>query len=137
MVEVADGALPYALHHLVEHIEARVAVSDDRILLAYGLQGYSLAQLIHGVDMIHPVLIYCPEQHYALKLPHVCLHAKLGRGLHKAVFLDPVRLMGKVLYCGLKLLCIGDPGYIPAAVHCGYVKYLRAEALHIPFGAGV
>ena len=137
MVEVADGALPYALHHLVEHIEARVAVGDDRILLAYGLQRYSLAQLIHGVDMIHPVLIYRPKQHNALKLPHIRLHAKLRRGLHKAVFLDPVRLMGKVLYCGLKLLCIGDSGYIPAAVHCGYVKYLRAEALHIPFGAGV
>ena len=45
--------------------------------------------------------------------------------------------MCKVLYCGLKLLRVGDSGYIPAAVHGGYVEYLRAEALHIPFGAGV
>ena len=53
------GILPDGGDHLVEHVETLDAVHHHGILLPVGPQMDALAQLIHVVDVIHPVAIHC------------------------------------------------------------------------------
>ena len=44
--------------HLIEHVVAGDLVLDKRIVLSKGLQADTLAELVHIVDVIHPLSVY-------------------------------------------------------------------------------
>ena len=54
----------------LEHLEALALVLHHGVVLAVGPQADALAQLVHGVDVIHPVFVDDAEHHHALQLPH-------------------------------------------------------------------
>ena len=61
---------PDGIHHLVEHIKAFDAVFHHRVLLTVAAQRDALPQLVHVVDVVHPLAVYALEQADALQLAH-------------------------------------------------------------------
>ena len=83
-----DGVLPDGVHHLVEHVKALDAVFHHRVFLAVAAQGDALAQLVHVVDVVHPVAVDAAQQADALQLPHqgrAVAGFLVGKDLHAAV----------------------------------------------------
>ena len=73
-------------------MEALLLVHVHRVLLTVGLKADALAQLRHGVDVVHPELVHHPQHDHPLQLPHngrrhillllgIGLHGRLGEGL--------------------------------------------------------
>ena len=56
--------------HLVKHIKSLALVFHNRVLLGVNLEADAPTQLMHGVDMVHPVAVYHLEQDHPLQLPH-------------------------------------------------------------------
>ena len=54
----------------LEHVEALPLVLHHGVVLAVGPQADALAQLVHGVDVVHPVLVHHPQHDHPLQLPH-------------------------------------------------------------------
>ena len=81
---LADGG-----RHGVEHLVAAHLVLNQRILLAVCLEADSLPELIHVVDMSHPLVVNYLQKNHALQLTDLlCLRelsflrlVELGRGL--------------------------------------------------------
>ena len=71
VVEVRRRLVADTRYHLVEHVEALVAVLYDGVLGAHRAKADALTQLIHSVDVIHPMLVDRAQQVYALQLAHV------------------------------------------------------------------
>ncbi len=65
------GILLYRRGHRVEHIKACHFVLDNGIPVTERLKPYALTQLIHIVDMSHPLRVYDFKQYYALDLAHL------------------------------------------------------------------
>ena len=70
-VQRTNGIIPYLRIHRIEHVNAFIAVLHGRVLTAHCSQANALTELIHGVDMIHPVPVNAPEQQYAFDLAHI------------------------------------------------------------------
>ncbi len=81
-----NGILLDAPDHLLEHIEAFPLVFNNRILLPVCPKAYAILELVHGIDMVHPLLVHNPQEHPAFQLPNN-LFAELG-------FLLIIDLMG-------------------------------------------
>ena len=62
---LADGG-----DHLIEHVKALDAVEHHGVFLTVGAQVDAAAQLIHVVNVVHPVAVNGLEQHDALDLAH-------------------------------------------------------------------
>ena len=58
MEEDTDGFLHDIAVHLVEHVVSGDLVLDKRIMLSERLQANALTQLVHIVDVIHPLSVY-------------------------------------------------------------------------------
>ena len=56
-----DAGLPDGIDHLVEHIKALDTVLDDGVLLAVAAQNDALTQLVHVINMVHPLAVYALE----------------------------------------------------------------------------
>ena len=69
-VQAAHRLLLNGGDHLLEHLEGLLFIGDDRVGLGIGAQADALAQILHRVDVIHPVLIHDAQQHDALNLAH-------------------------------------------------------------------
>ena len=65
-----DAGFPDGINHLVEHVEALDAVLHNGILLAVAPQRDALPQLVHVVDVVHPLPVHALEQTDALQLTH-------------------------------------------------------------------
>ena len=65
------------MDHVVEHVVAFPAVLLHRVLLAVGPQTDAVPQVVHVVDVIHPVPVDDGKQHDPFKFPHV--DADLGQ----------------------------------------------------------
>ena len=68
--EHLDGVLPDQVDHGVEHLAALHAELDDRVALGVGAQVDALFEVVHGVDVVHPLGVDILEQDHALELPH-------------------------------------------------------------------
>ena len=81
-IQAADGLLADGVDHAVEHREALALIRHDRIGLPVGAQADALLQVLHGVDVVHPVLVDDAQQDDALDLAHA-LRAELllARGI--------------------------------------------------------
>lgn len=53
-----------------KHVKALFAVCNDRVLLAVGAQADALLELIHRINVIHPLRIDVLQQHHALHFTH-------------------------------------------------------------------
>ena len=71
MVEVHNRLVAYLGRHGFKHIKALVAVLHNGILIAHCAQSDTLAQLIHCIDMIHPMLVNRQQQEPAFHFAHV------------------------------------------------------------------
>ena len=110
MVEHHRRLVPYAGDHLVEHIKALVPVFDDGILRAHRPQTDALTELIHRVDVIHPMLVDGAEQIYPFDLAHidaVLLEVSFLRGIGFSR-----RLVDRLLERGGVLRFEGGRGYV-------------------------
>ena len=65
-----DAGLADGIDHLVEHVKALDAVLNDGVFLAVAAQRDALTQLVHVVNMVHPLAVYTLEQADAFQLPH-------------------------------------------------------------------
>ena len=61
----ADGFV-----HRVKHIVAFVGIGTHRIFVAHGANTDALAQLIHRIDVIHPLGVHRTQKHHALDFTH-------------------------------------------------------------------
>ena len=52
-----------AFVHGLEHVEALALILDDGVGLRVGAQADALPQIVHGVDVIHPVLVDHAQRH--------------------------------------------------------------------------
>ena len=66
----SGGILTDGGDHLVEHIEALQAVFHYRVMLGVGSQPDAPLQLLHGVDVVHPLGIHVFQQNHPLQLSH-------------------------------------------------------------------
>ena len=73
-------------------------------MLAVGTQPYALLELVHGVDMLHPVIINVSEKIYSFKLSHgllgnellvflVFLRSLLGEHFTEVILLKLLKLL--------------------------------------------
>ena len=58
-------------NHLIEHIKSLFLICHNGICLPISPKANAIAQLIHVVDMFHPLAIHFSQQHDALYLPHI------------------------------------------------------------------
>ena len=76
-------------------------------MLTVGAKTYALAQLIHSVNVVHPVGINASEQHYALNLTH-----NIAAKLFLALLIVRVRLFlevfGNLFPCDVAELLGGE-----------------------------
>ena len=86
-----DRVFLYRGGHVVEHVIARHLVLNQRISLAISLQADALTQLLHVVDVIHPMPVDDLQQDHALYLTHL-----LGIWEHGLRFL--IKLHACLLY---------------------------------------
>ena len=77
MEQQADRILPDAGHHVIEHVIAGQLVLVQRVAVGVRLQADALAQLIHIVDVVHPLLVDRLEQDNALQLADLVLVVEL------------------------------------------------------------
>ena len=75
-----DGIALDAFDHLVEHLIAFLLIGDDGVYVAVGAQADTLAQLIHGVDLVDPVAVYVHQQEAALDVGIVDAEVRLDFG---------------------------------------------------------
>ena len=73
MEQETDGILLDGLEHFVEHVVGCHFVLDLRVSLAVCLQADTLAELIHIIDMIHPLLVDNLQENDTLKLTNLLL----------------------------------------------------------------
>ena len=78
MVQKADRILLNVLRHFVEHIIGDHLVFHLGISLPISLQADSLTQLIHVIDVIHPLLVNDTKQNHSLQLTNLLLRRELG-----------------------------------------------------------
>ena len=83
--EPAHRLLAYAAYHGFEHLEALVLVGVDGLRRAVAAQVYAAAQLGHGVEVVHPVLVDHAQHHDALDLAHE--RRAVGRRAEGGLFL--------------------------------------------------
>ncbi len=69
MEEKTNGLFSDILRHLIEHIIAVELIFHKRILLGIRLKPCTLTQLIHVINMIHPLPVNHLEKDHALNLP--------------------------------------------------------------------
>ena len=72
------GLLGDAVCHRIEHIVSGHLVFNKGIALAVCLQSDTLTQLIHVIDVIHPLTVYCLKQYHTLKLTYLLGRRELG-----------------------------------------------------------
>ena len=65
---MTDGILLDACRHRVKHLIGTHLVLNKRISLTVCLQADTLAQLIHIIDMIHPLAVDHLQKDHALQL---------------------------------------------------------------------
>ena len=73
MVQKTDRILLNVLRHFVEHIISDHLIFNLRISLSVSLQADSLTQLVHVVDVIHPLLVDDTKQNHTLQLTNLLL----------------------------------------------------------------
>ena len=78
MVQKTDRILLNVLRHFVEHIISDHLIFNLRIPLSVSLQADSLTQLIHIIDVIHPLLVDDTKQNHTLQLTNLLLCRELG-----------------------------------------------------------
>ena len=69
-VQPADGLILNGRDHFLKHIQGFPLVDVHGVVVAVALEPDALLQIVHGVDMIHPVFVYHPEHDDTLQLPH-------------------------------------------------------------------
>ena len=119
--------------HLLEHIQGFLLVGDDGIGLGIGPEADTLAQVGHGVDVVHPIFIHHPQQHHTLHLAHdgggellfLLLVVGGGRGG------EGLGNIGGGLF--LQLL-VAEGGVLP--VQSLYLVYYGIYFLQLPVGIG-
>ncbi len=67
---VPHGVFPDAVNHLLVHLMPLKLVFHYRIFLTICSKPYSLSQLIHGIYVVHPLLVYNSEHNNPFKLTH-------------------------------------------------------------------
>ena len=70
VVQNPDGVLAYRCHHSVEHVKALHAVGNDGVVVSIGAERYSLLELVHVVDMLHPLSVHDLQKRNSLHLAH-------------------------------------------------------------------
>ena len=104
-------------------MQALLLVGDDRIGLGVGPEADALAQVLHGVDVVHPVLVHHPQHDDPLQLPHdgrrdflflcgVDLHGLIGEHLDKRLGGGALDLLGGKLES-----ILGEEGPLQGAHH--------------------
>ena len=91
-----DGILADRGDHLIEHGKAFDAVLDHRVMLAVAAQAHALLELVHIVDMLHPLGVNIAQQADALQLAHRLFTVALflrGQDIHAAL----IQLIGNAL----------------------------------------
>ena len=78
MEQNPDGLFLDVLGHLVEHAVAAHLVLHQGIPLTVGLEADALAQLLHIVDMVHPLSVDDPQKDDALQLSDGLRIGELG-----------------------------------------------------------
>ena len=73
MEQKTDGILLDGLEHFVKHVVSCHLVLNLRVSLAVCLQADTLAELIHIIDMIHPLLVDNLQKNDTLKLTNLLL----------------------------------------------------------------
>ena len=73
MEQETDGILLDGLEHFVKHVVSCHLVLNLRVSLAVCLQADTLAELIHIIDMIHPLLVDNLQKNDTLKLTNLLL----------------------------------------------------------------
>src|SRR6266699_1717930 len=102
--DVPDEVVLHARHHRREHVEALALPLGQRILLAHRAQVDALAQVVHLVEVLAPVLVDHREHHAALDLAErvapdrlllllVELHRVVGQHLHDRLTIRQVELV--------------------------------------------
>ena len=66
----ANGLLSDGLNHCLEHLVAFLFIGHHRVMLAVSPQADALLQIVHGIDVVHPVFVYHPQHDDPLQLPH-------------------------------------------------------------------
>ena len=118
----AGGVLPDGLHHLVVHVEALDAVFHHGVVLAVAAQVDALAQLLHRVDVLHPLGIHGAQQDHALKFAHqrravtlflvgADLFRAVGEGLDHVLAADGVQVVCRIA----EIVLLRQPAQIVAA----------------------
>ena len=64
----ADGLLGDCCGHSLKHLVSAHLILDNRISLAVSLQADTLAQLVHIVDVAHPLVVNDLQEYYTLQL---------------------------------------------------------------------
>ena len=88
----------------LEHLEAFTLVGDDRVLLRVGAQTDALTQIVHRIDVIHPVFIDHAKRDDALDLAHDGGRILLLLGSVEAVHELHQLFFGLLLREGLQLV---------------------------------
>ena len=57
------------MYHRFEHIETFLGISRSRILTAQPSDTDTASQLIHSIDMIHPLVVHYPYEKHTLNFP--------------------------------------------------------------------
>ncbi len=85
--DVPDEVVLDAFHHRLEHVEALALPLGERVALTHGAQVDPLAQVVHLIEMLAPLLVDHREHHPALDLAQGLL---ADCGLLGLVLLDRV-----------------------------------------------
>ena len=70
VVLLDENNQPYEGRAIVKLFLKNKGVLDDRVLLAVAAQNDALTQLVHVINMVHPLAVYTLEQADTLQLPH-------------------------------------------------------------------
>ena len=103
---LADGG-----DHLIEHGKAFDAVLDHRVMLAVAAQAHALLELVHVVNVLHPLGVNIAQQADTLQLAHRLgtvalflrgqdIHAALVQFVGDAIFGQVAELFGGVVEVG-------------------------------------
>ncbi len=102
--DVPDEVVLHARHHRREHVEALTLPLGQRVLLSHRAQVDALAEVVHLVEVLAPVLVDHREHHAALDLAErvapdrlllllVELHRVVGEHLHDLLAIRQVELV--------------------------------------------
>ena len=78
MEQKSHSLFPDVLGHLVEHLVTAHLVLYQRISLSVCLQAHALTQLLHVVDVIHPLTVNDLQQNHTLQLTDGFRFGELG-----------------------------------------------------------